>query len=74
MREGAKGGVGRHERMKLGRGMQDREERSKGIEIHTSDDFIIIKPTTPFKLEKHEVRRKRNWSTTNYNVSHKTVV
>ena len=50
-REGAKRGVGRHERMKHGRGMQGRE----GIEIRITDDFVIIKPTVPFKLEKHEV-------------------
>ncbi len=53
-REGAKSGVGRRERMKRGRGMQDREERSKGIEILIADDFTIIKPTTTFKLAKHE--------------------
>ena len=34
------------------------EERSKGIEIRISDVFVIIKPTTPFKLAKHEARRK----------------
>ena len=61
-REGARSGVGRHERMKRGIGMEDREERSKGIEIHISDAFAIIKPTTPFKLAKHEARRRRNWS------------
>ncbi len=42
--------------------MEDREERSKGIEIRIADDFTIIKPTTPFKLAKREARRKRNWS------------
>ena len=62
MRERAKSGVGRHERMKSGRGMKDREERSKGIEIRIEDVFAIIKPTAPFKLAKHEARRKRNWS------------
>jgi hypothetical protein len=30
--------------------MEDREERSKGMEIHISDVFTIIKPTAPFKL------------------------
>ena len=59
-REGAKSGVGRRERMKHGSGMKDREERSKGIEIRIPDAFVIIKPTTPFKLAKHETRRKRN--------------
>ena len=42
-RKGAKSGVGRHQRMKCGRGMKDREERSKGIEIHIADVFVIIK-------------------------------
>ncbi len=37
-----------------GSGMEGREERFKGIEIHTADVFAIIKPTTPFKLAKHE--------------------
>ena len=36
--------------MKCGRGMQDREERSKGIEIRISDVFAIIKPTAPFEV------------------------
>ena len=38
-RDGAKNGVGRHKRMKCGRRTQDREERSKGIEIHIVDVF-----------------------------------
>jgi hypothetical protein len=42
--------------------MEGREERSKGIEIRINDVFVIIKPTTPFKLAKHEALRKRNWS------------
>jgi hypothetical protein len=40
--------------MKHGRGMQGREERSNGIEIHIADAFAIIKPTEPFKLAKQE--------------------
>jgi hypothetical protein len=60
--EGAKSGVGRLERMKLGRGMKGREERSKGIEIRTTDAFVIIKPTASFKLANHETRRKRKLS------------
>ncbi len=48
--------------MKRDIGKEDREERSKGIEIRITDDFAIIKPTVPFKLAKHEARRKRNWS------------
>ena len=61
-REGAKSGVGRHERIKHGRGTQDRDERSNGIEIRIADAFAIIKPTAPLRLAKHEARRKRNWS------------
>jgi hypothetical protein len=44
--------------MKRGIGMKGREERSRGIEIHITDPFVIIKPTAPFKLAKHESRRK----------------
>ena len=54
--------MGRRERMKRGRGMEDQEERSKGIEIRIADAFAIIKPTALFKFAKHEARRKRNWS------------
>ena len=43
-------------------GKEDREERSKGIEIRMPDAFTIIKTTGPFKSVKHETRRKRNWS------------
>ncbi len=38
--------------------MEGREEGSKGIEIRISDTFSIIKPTTPFKLNKDELKRK----------------
>ena len=58
--EGSGNGVGRHERMKRGIGMKDRDERSRGIEVLTTDVFAIIKPTVPFKLAKHETVRKRN--------------
>ena len=61
-REGFRNGVGRHERMKRGRGMKDRDSRSRGIEIHTTDDFTMIKPTVPFKLANHTGLRKQNWS------------
>ena len=50
----AKSGVGRRERLKRGRGTQDRDERSNGIEIRITDDFVIIKPTGPLRLVKHE--------------------
>ena len=49
-REGTKSGVERRERMKRGRGMYDRDERSRGIEIRIVDVFAIIKPTEPFKF------------------------
>ena len=42
--------------------MKDRDERSRGIATHIPDDFVIIKPTVPFRLAKHEARRKQNWS------------
>ena len=62
MREGTRSGVGRHKQMKRGSGMEDREGRSKGIEIRVADAFTIIKPTVPFRLSKHDPRKKRNWS------------
>ncbi len=34
-------GVGRRERMKLGKGTKDRDERSRGIEIRMTDTFTI---------------------------------
>ena len=36
--------------------------KHRGIEIRIADAFTIIKPTSPFKLAKHEDRRKPNWS------------
>ena len=59
-REGAKTGVGRHERMKRDRGTNDRDERSRVIEIHIVDVFDMIRPTSPFKLAKHTSLMKRN--------------
>ena len=38
--------------------MEDREKRSKGIEIHITDHSTIVKPTSPFKLAKHEDLRQ----------------
>ena len=49
--------------MKCGRGTKDREERSKGIEIRITDTFVIIKPTAPFKLVKHEVEESETGPT-----------
>ena len=46
--------MGRRERMKRGRGMEGREERSRGIEIRTSDDFAIEgRQTGPIPLTTH---------------------
>ena len=70
--EGTKRGVGRRERIKLGRGMEGREARSKGMEIRIADAFAIIKPTAPFRFAKHEARRKRNWSDSSGNSLTKT--
>ena len=47
MREGARGGVERRERMKRGSGMKDRDERSRGMEIHISEALTKIKPIEP---------------------------
>ena len=47
--------MGRHERMKRGSGMNDRDERSRGTEIRIADVFDIIKPSAPFKLAKLDV-------------------
>ena len=71
-RQGSKSCVGRRERMKRGNGMKDRDERSRGIEIRTADAFDMIKPTTPFKLAKHDALRKRNWSDSSGNSLTKT--
>ena len=42
-REGAKSGVAHLERMKHGSGIQDRDDRSIGIAIRMSEDFVKIK-------------------------------
>ena len=52
--------MGRHERMKRGRGMNDREERSRGIEIRIADAFAMIKPTAPLKLAKQAAHEQIN--------------
>ncbi len=54
--------MGHIERTKRDSGIKDREERSSGIEILISDDFVKIKPTDPLRLPKQISRRKRNWS------------
>jgi len=50
-REVAKSGMGRLERMKHG-GIKDQDERSTGIEILMTDDFVKINPTDPLRLAK----------------------
>ena len=47
MREGAKSGRGRLERMKHGNGMKGRDDKSSGIEILMVEDFAKINPTDP---------------------------
>jgi hypothetical protein len=44
-REGATSGMGRLERMKHGSGINDRDDRSRGIEILMTDVFVKINPT-----------------------------
>ena len=39
--------------MKRDRGTNNRDERSRGIEIHIADAFVMIRPPAPFKLAKH---------------------
>ena len=38
------------------------DEKSRGIDTYIVDVFVMIKPTAPFRLGKHETLRKRNWS------------
>ena len=49
-REGDKRGIGRLERMKLGNGKKDRDDRSTGIEILMTGAFVKITPTDPLKI------------------------
>jgi hypothetical protein len=49
-REGAKSGEARLERMKHGRGIKDRDDRSSGIEIRMTDALAKINPTDPLIL------------------------
>ena len=59
-REGAKSGMGRLERMKLGSGKKGRDDKSSGIEILMPDAFSRINPTDPLRLSKKSARRNRN--------------
>jgi hypothetical protein len=54
--------VGRLERIKRDRGINDREERSSGIEILMVDAFAKSKPSDPLRLDKQATRRKQNGS------------
>jgi hypothetical protein len=59
-REGAKSGTGRLEQMKLSNGINDRDDKSNGIEILVSESFSKIKPTDPLMLTYQTTQRKRN--------------
>ena len=48
------------ERMKIGTGIKDRDDRSSGIAILMSDTFAKVNPTDPLRLSKEAARRKRN--------------
>jgi hypothetical protein len=62
MREGAKRGVTRLDRIKRGSGIKGRDDRSNGIEIHIADDLAKINPTDPLILAKQAARRNLNCS------------
>jgi len=62
LREGAKSGVARLERMKRGNGIKDRADRSSCIEIHIVESLVKINPTDPLILVKQASRRNRNCS------------
>ena len=47
MREGAIRGAARLGRMKRGRGINGRDDKSSGKEIHMSDALAKINPTDP---------------------------
>jgi hypothetical protein len=49
-REGTKSGAARLGRMKRGRGMTDRDDKSSGIEIRMADALAKINPTDPLIL------------------------
>ncbi len=59
-RERAKSVVGLLDRMKLGRGIKDLDDKSSGMEILMSDTFAKINPTDPSILAKQAAGRKRN--------------
>jgi hypothetical protein len=45
--------------MKRGSGIQDREDKSSGIEILIAEAFVKINPTEPLRLAKQAARRNR---------------
>jgi hypothetical protein len=49
-REGTKSGRGCLQRMKLGNGIKDRDDKSRGIEIFMTESFAKINPTDPLIL------------------------
>ncbi len=49
-REGAKSGTARLDLMKRGRGINDRDDRSSGIEMRMADALAKINPTDPLIL------------------------
>jgi hypothetical protein len=48
--------------MKLGSGIKDRDDKSRGIEIRMTDVSAKINPTDPLILGKQDVRRNLNCS------------
>ncbi len=50
MREGARSGATRLDRMKRGSGIKDRDDRSSGIEIRIAEALAKINPTDPLIL------------------------
>ena len=57
-------GVDRRERMKRGRCMKDRDERSREMEIHMCEVLVKIKEAESSRLPEPTTRRNRNWSDT----------
>ena len=49
-REGTKSGVGHLEQIKHGNGIQDRQDKSSGIEILIAEAFTEVNPTEPLRL------------------------
>ncbi len=58
-RNDKRGGAARADETRNG-GMNDPEERSRGIETLIAEAVAKIKPTEPFRLAKQAARRNRN--------------